>query len=68
MDRINVDSLRTFLAVARHGHVGRAAEALLADQSTVSRKIARLEEGVGTALFGSREIPPLAERGTGGIV
>lgn len=51
MDRINVDSLRTFLAVARHGHVGQAAEALLADQSTVSRKIARLEEGVGTALF-----------------
>jgi len=51
MDRINVDGLRTFLAVAQHGHLGHAAEALGADQSTVSRKIARLEEEVGVALF-----------------
>src|SRR5216684_4159856 len=51
MDRINVDGLRTFLAVARHGHLGHAAEALGAEQSTVSRKIARLEEEVGVALF-----------------
>ncbi len=51
MDRINVDLLRTFLAVAQHGHLGHAAEALAADQSTVSRKIARLEEEVGVAFF-----------------
>src|SRR3979411_2903751 len=51
MDRINVDGLRTFLAVAHHGHLGHAAEALGAEQSTVSRKIARLEEEVGVALF-----------------
>ncbi len=48
MDRINVDGLRTFLAVAQHGHLGHAAEALGAEQSTVSRKIARLEEEVGS--------------------
>src|SRR5260370_37654018 len=51
MDRINVDGLRTFLAVAQHGHLEHAAEALGAEQSTVSRKIARLEEEGGVALF-----------------
>src|SRR4030088_1457931 len=51
LERINVDGLRTFLAVAQHGHLGHAAEALGAEQSTVSRKIARLEEEVGVALF-----------------
>ena len=51
MDRINVDGLRTFLAVARHEHLGQAAETLHADQSTVSRKIARLEEELGVSLF-----------------
>src|ERR1700756_4560541 len=51
MDRINVDGLRTFLAVAHHAHLGHAAEALGQEQSTVSRKIARLEEEVGVALF-----------------
>lgn len=51
MERINVDGLRTFLAVARHQHLGHAAEALQADQSTISRRIARLEEEVGVALF-----------------
>jgi LysR family transcriptional regulator, transcription activator of glutamate synthase operon len=51
MDRINADSLRTFLEVARVEHLGRAAEALQADPSTVSRKIARLEQEVGVPLF-----------------
>ena len=51
MDRINADLLRTFLEVARLEHLGRAAEVLQADQSTISRKIARLEEEVGVALF-----------------
>lgn len=51
MDRINADGLRTFLAVARYEHLGQAAESLQADQSTVSRKIARLEHEVGVALF-----------------
>jgi len=51
MDRINPDWLRTFLEVARTEHLGSAAERLQADQSTVSRKISRLEEEVGVALF-----------------
>ena len=51
MDRINVDLLRTFIEVARLQHLGRAAEALQSEQSTVSRKIARLEGEVGVPLF-----------------
>lgn len=51
MDRINADSLRTFIEVARVEHLGKAAEALAADPSTVSRKISRLEEEVGVPLF-----------------
>ena len=51
MDRINPDWLRTFIEVARLEHLGRAAEVLHADQSTVSRKIARLEQEVGVSLF-----------------
>src|SRR5487761_1030002 len=43
MERINADSLRTFIEVARVEHLGRAAETLQADPSTVSRKIALLE-------------------------
>src|SRR5438445_9039773 len=51
MDRINADLLRTFLEVARLEHLGHAADVLGADQSTVSRKIVRLEAEVGVALF-----------------
>ena len=51
MDRITVDMLKTFLAVSSHGHIGQAADSLGADQSTVSRKVARLEEEVGVAFF-----------------
>jgi DNA-binding transcriptional LysR family regulator len=51
MDRINSDWLRTFLEVARTEHLGRAAERLQTDQSTVSRKISRLEGEVGVPLF-----------------
>ena len=51
MDRINADLLRTFLEVARTEHLGRAADVLQADQSTVSRKITRLEEEVSVPLF-----------------
>lgn len=51
MNRINADLLRTCIEVARVEHLGRAADVLHADQSTVSRKIARLEEEVGVPLF-----------------
>lgn len=43
--------MQTFLLAAETEHLGRAAEALQAEQSTVSRKIARLEEEVGIPLF-----------------
>jgi LysR family transcriptional activator of glutamate synthase operon len=51
MDRINADLLRTFLEVAKLEHLGHAADVLGADQSTVSRKIARLESEFGVPLF-----------------
>ena len=51
MNRINADLLQTCIEVARVEHLGRAADVLHADQSTVSRKIARIEEEVGVALF-----------------
>ncbi|MFN2582315.1 MAG: LysR substrate-binding domain-containing protein [Candidatus Dormibacteria bacterium] len=51
MNRINGDLLRTCIEVARVEHLGRAADILQADQSTVSRKIARLEEELGVPLF-----------------
>jgi len=51
MDRINMGWLKTFVEVARLEHLGRAAELLGSDQSTVSRKIARLEDEVGVELF-----------------
>jgi DNA-binding transcriptional LysR family regulator len=51
MNRINADLLRTCIEVARVEHLGRAADILQADQSTISRKIARLEEEVGVQLF-----------------
>ncbi|MGA8016833.1 MAG: LysR family transcriptional regulator [Candidatus Dormiibacterota bacterium] len=51
MNRINADLLHTFVEVARTEHLGRAAEILQSDQSTVSRKIARLEHAVGVPLF-----------------
>lgn len=51
MDRINVGWLRNFLEVARAEHLGRAAEVLQTDQSTVSRKITRLEDELEVQLF-----------------
>jgi DNA-binding transcriptional LysR family regulator len=66
MDRINADSLRLFLTVARLGHLGRASEALHLDQSTVSRKLAKLEDALGVPLFDrvgrSIRLTPAGER------
>jgi DNA-binding transcriptional LysR family regulator len=57
------DLLRTFEAVARLGSLTAAAKALGVSQSTVSRHMARLEEGAGSPLL-LREAPlQLTERG-----
>ncbi len=47
----SIPSLVEFAAVARWEHVTRAAEQLGVPQSTLSRRIARLERAVGTPLF-----------------
>jgi len=43
--------LRSFLAIAREGHMTRAAKALHLTQPAVSAQISRLEDDLGTALF-----------------
>lgn len=56
------DAVRFFLAVAREGSFSRAARALGADQSTVSRRVAALEDALGHRLFerGPRAVVPSA--------
>ncbi len=49
--QLDVESLRTFLAVLDHGGMTRAAEHLNVTQSAVSWKIKRLEERVGRPLL-----------------
>ncbi|MFO6464757.1 LysR family transcriptional regulator [Jannaschia sp. KMU-145] len=43
--------IRSFLAVMRHGSAAAAARALATNQTTVSRRIARLERATGLTLF-----------------
>ncbi len=43
--------IRVFLYVARAGQMAGASRSLGIDHSTISRRIARLEEGTGAALF-----------------
>lgn len=45
------DDLRVFLAVARQGNLAGAGRVLGLDPATVSRRIARLEQGLGAVLF-----------------
>ncbi|GAA5086168.1 DNA-binding transcriptional LysR family regulator [Thermocatellispora tengchongensis] len=45
------ESLRTFLAIHRHGGVTRAAAALFRSQPAVSRRLALLERELGMPLF-----------------
>ncbi len=47
----NWDDLRFFLAVARAGRLGAAGQRLQVDSTTVGRRIAALEDGLGTRLF-----------------
>lgn len=54
------DDARILLAVVRHGTQAAASKALGVDQATVSRRLLRLEDVIGTPLFlreGTRLIP-----------
>jgi DNA-binding transcriptional LysR family regulator len=48
---IDWDDVRYFLAVARGGSVRAAAERLKVNHSTVLRRVAQLEERLGTHMF-----------------
>lgn len=48
---MNWDDLRVFLAVARGGSLSAAGQGLRIDPATVGRRIARLEQSLGEALF-----------------
>ncbi len=50
-DKMNWDDLRVFLAVARGESLSAAAPMLKMDAATVGRRIARLEDVLGAALF-----------------
>ncbi len=51
MKNLNLDQLRTFLAVLDQGGVNRAAKRLNLSQPAVSARIKALEESLGTTLF-----------------
>jgi DNA-binding transcriptional LysR family regulator len=48
---IDIDSLRTFVAIAEAGSFTRGGENVYRNQSTVSLQIKRLEQAVGVSLF-----------------
>jgi len=66
MHNLDWDNIRFFLAVVRAGSVSRAARQLGVNQTTVSRRIAALEQRLGKELFDRTGsgfvITPVAER------
>jgi DNA-binding transcriptional LysR family regulator len=48
---MNWDDLRVFLAVARGDTISRAAKSLGVDPTTISRRLSRLSEALGTTIF-----------------
>jgi DNA-binding transcriptional LysR family regulator len=48
---MDIDEARTFLAICAHGSFLAAADALHLTQSTVSARVQRLEDSLGTTLF-----------------
>lgn len=58
------DDIRLFLEVGRQGSFTAAAQALGIKQSTVSRRMAQLEEQLGTQLFDRKraELSPIGEK------
>ncbi len=63
---MNLRDLRYVLAVAEHGHFGKAAEASFVSQPTLSGQIKKLEEELGVTIFErtnrSVEITPIGEQ------
>lgn len=51
MHRMDWDALQVFLAVARSGRISAAARRLGVEHTTVSRRLASLEEALGVPLF-----------------
>src|SRR6266545_7763124 len=51
MHRMDWDGLQVFLAVARAGRISAAARRLGVEHTTVSRRLAALEEDLGVRLF-----------------
>ena len=51
MSDFNWNDLRAFLAVARTGRLTTAAARVAMDHTTVARRIAALEDGLGARLF-----------------
>ncbi len=49
--RFSLRELEVFCAIARHEHVGRAAEEVALSQSAASQALAQLEKGLGQPLF-----------------
>ena len=50
-EKLAWDDVKLFLALCRSRTVGAAAQALQVDASTVSRRLATLEEVLATSLF-----------------
>ena len=54
---MTLQQLEYILAVARHGHFGRAADACNVTQPTLSAMIGKLEEEIGAKLFDRNRQP-----------
>jgi len=61
---MDVDALRTLLAVGESGSINRASHRLRVSQPTVTRRIQRLEQALGVALV-DRRTKPLALTASG---
>jgi DNA-binding transcriptional LysR family regulator len=48
---MDVDTIRSFLAVAKHGSISKAAASLYVTQPAMSQRLRRLEESLGFPLF-----------------